>query len=112
MRKAKLLIPSLLASLLPLEFALADADGERAVLARISHEFRAIEPLVDEANSQADPDARIKFNYDWLREDLNRIRLGIEAHIDARSTRFSSCKYSIKFCCDRFIHPARTKIKN
>lgn len=83
MRTAKLLFPSLLATLFPLEFALADADGERAMLARISHELVAIEPLIKKAHSQANPDARIKFNYEWLREDLNQIRLGIEAHVDA-----------------------------
>ena len=31
----------------------------------------------------ADPDARIHFRYDWLRQDLERIRRGIQAHIDA-----------------------------
>ena len=83
MRKVQLLIPVLLAGLIPFEFSLADADGERAMLARISHELVAIEPLIEKARSQADPDARIKFNYDWLRQDLNRVRLGLEAHIDA-----------------------------
>ncbi len=83
MRTAKLIFPSLLATLFPLEFALADADGERAMLARISHELVAIEPLIEKAHSQADLDARIKFKYDRLGQDLNQIRLGIEAHIDA-----------------------------
>ncbi len=83
MRKAPLLIPGLLAGLIPIEFSLADTDGERAMLARITHELVAIEPLIEKARSQADPDARIKFNYDWLRQDLKQVRLGIEAHIDA-----------------------------
>ena len=87
MRKARLLIPGLLAGLIPIEFALADADGERAMLARIAHELVALEPLIEKARSQADPDGRIKFNYDWLRQDLNRVRLGIEAHIDAPRTQ-------------------------
>ena len=87
MRKARLLIPGLLAGLIPIEFALADADGERAMLARITHELVTIEPLIEKARSQADPDARIKFNYDWLRQDLNQVRLGLEAHIDAPRTQ-------------------------
>lgn len=83
MRKARLLIPALLAGLIPIEFAFADADGERAMLARLAHELVALEPLIEKARSQANPDARIKFNYDWLRQDLNQVRLGIEAQIDA-----------------------------
>ena len=57
-------------------------DGERAALARIVHELQAIEPLITEATSQANPDARIRFQYDWLRQDLHRIRIGIQEHID------------------------------
>ncbi len=72
----------LLGAALPIQFAAADADGERAALARINHELNAIEPLIAEAASQANPDARIRFQYDWLRQDLNRIRLGIQEHID------------------------------
>ena len=64
----------LLGILLPIQFAVADADGERAALARIVHEIQALEPLIVEAASQASPDARIRFQYDWLRQDLTRIR--------------------------------------
>ena len=83
MRMILLLIPGLLGAVLPVQFAIADADGERAALARISHEIEAIEPLITEAASQANPDARIRFQYDWLRQDLERIRQGIQAHLDA-----------------------------
>ena len=86
MRKAQLLVTGLLVGLIPFRSALADADGERAILARISHELVAIEPLIEKARSQADPDTRIKFNYDWLRQDLNQVRVAIEAHIDAPRT--------------------------
>ena len=77
------LVSGLLALALPVQFAVADADGERAALARITHELQSIEPLLVEAASQANPDARIRFQYDWLRRDLERIRRGIQAHIDA-----------------------------
>ena len=83
MRITQLLVLSLLATSLPVQFAVADADGERAALARITHELQAIEPLITEAASQANSDARIRFQYDWLRQDLNRIHLGIQLHIDA-----------------------------
>jgi RAQPRD family integrative conjugative element protein len=83
MRIIQLLIIGLLATSLPVQFALADADGEQAALARIDHELQAIEPLITEAAMHANPDARIRFQYDWLRQDLDRIHRGIEAHIDA-----------------------------
>ena len=82
MRVIRLLVTGLLGTTLPFQFAIADTDGEREMLARIDHELQAISPLVDQAASQANPDARIRFQYDWLRQDLNQIRLGIQDHID------------------------------
>ena len=69
--------------LAPFPAAMADADAEREILALISHELAALGPLLNQAESQADPDARIRFRYDWRRQDLARIRLGIEEHINA-----------------------------
>jgi RAQPRD family integrative conjugative element protein len=83
MRITHLLASGLLSAVLPVHFVIADADGEQAALAQIQHELQAIEPLIAEAVAQANPDARIRFQYDWLRQDLNRIRRGIQAHIDA-----------------------------
>lgn len=76
MRIIPLLVSGLLTAALPVQFAVADADGERAALARITHELEAIEPLITEAAAQANPDARIQFQYDWLRQDLDRIHQG------------------------------------
>ncbi len=61
----------------------ADADAERESLARIIHELEVLEPLLAEAKTAADPDARIRFRYDWLKKDLERIRQGIQEHIGA-----------------------------
>ena len=83
MRITQLLVTGLLTAVLLVQFAIADADGERAALARIIHELQAIDPLIKEASSQANPDARVQFQYEWLRQDLDRIRLGIQEHIDA-----------------------------
>jgi len=83
MRITQLLVSGLLATAVPVPFAAADADGERAALARIDHELQAIEPLITEASSQANPDARIRFQYDWLRQDIDRVRRGIDEHINA-----------------------------
>ena len=68
------------------QLAHADADAERASLARIIHELEVLEPLLAEAKAAADPDARIQFRYDWLHKDLERIRHGIQEHIDAPRT--------------------------
>ncbi len=82
MRITQLLFFGLLGMALPVQFAVADADGERAALARIINELQAIEPMITKAESQANPDARIRFQYVWLRQDLDRVRLGIQEHID------------------------------
>ncbi len=82
MQITQVLILGLIGTALPIQFAFADADGERAALARIIHELQAIQPLITEAASQANPDARIRFQYDWLGQDLHRIHLGIQEHID------------------------------
>lgn len=83
MRAIHLLILALIGLSWPIHFAFADADAERAALARVFHELDALEPLIREAESQANPDARIRFRYDWLRQDLSRLRQGITEHIDA-----------------------------
>ena len=82
MRIAYLLILGLIVFNLHIQFAVADADGEGEALARVAHELEALEPLIREAESQASPDVRIRFRYDWLRQDLSRIQLGIQEHID------------------------------
>ena len=64
-------------------FVFADADAEREALARIIHEIELVKPLLAEAKAAADPDARIHFRYDWLKKDLERVRHGIQEHIDA-----------------------------
>ena len=66
--------------------AQADADTEREVLAHLLHELSLFETLVGRAELAADPDARIRFRYDWLRQDLERVRQGIREHIDISHT--------------------------
>ena len=67
--------------------AQADADGERVALAKLIHELEALEPLIVQARSQADSDARVQFQYDWLMLDIDRIRLGIREHLVAPRTQ-------------------------
>lgn len=61
----------------------ADPDAEHEALARLAHEIDALAPLIEEAASQASPDTRLRFRYDWLRQDLERVQSGIREHLDA-----------------------------
>jgi len=61
----------------------ADAHSEREALARVVNELDALKPLIDAAEAEANPDARVRFRYDWLRADLRQIESGIQDHIDA-----------------------------
>jgi len=82
----QLFVAALLGGLLIAKPAIADSDAEHAVLARVAHELETLDGVIRSAESQADPDARIRFRYDWLREDLERVRQGIQNHIDAPRT--------------------------
>ncbi len=82
MRTIHTLTIGILSALIPIYSAFADADGEREVLARINHELQTIIPLINQAVSQANPDARIQFQYDWLKQDIDQIRRGIQEHIN------------------------------
>lgn len=61
----------------------ADAEGEREALARLVHELEALRPMIKAAEAQAPSEARVRFQYDWLRADLRRVAQGIQDHIDA-----------------------------
>ena len=79
----QLLIAGTIVAIFATSSVLADADAEREALARVIHELETIEPLIRSAESQTNPDARIRFRYDWLRQDLARVRAGVQEHIDA-----------------------------
>jgi RAQPRD family integrative conjugative element protein len=79
------LLPLLLGGGLALP-AGADADGERAALVRLIEELDALDPAVAAAERQADPAARTRFAYDWLRADLARLRQGIREHAERPRT--------------------------
>jgi len=63
--------------------ALADTGAEREALAKIIHELNVLEPLIKQAEANAEEDVRIRFRYDWLRLDLKQIKDGIQSHIDS-----------------------------
>lgn len=59
----------------------ADIDGEREALARLLHELALLQRLVDQAEASAESGDALRFRYDWLRQDLARVRLGINDHL-------------------------------
>lgn len=57
--------------------SMADTASENAGLARIIPILDSLNPLIHAAEVQAEPKARVKFRYDWLRQDLAKIRAGL-----------------------------------
>ena len=82
--KRHLWLPSfLIIGLVVTPSAFADADAEREALAKVIHELNALDSLIKRAAANAEQDSRIRFRYDWLRQDLKQIKDGIQSHIDS-----------------------------
>jgi RAQPRD family integrative conjugative element protein len=63
----------------------ADTDLENTDLARIVNVLNSLNPLIDEAERQQDKNARVIFQYDALRSDLNKIKVGIAQKLQTTS---------------------------
>ena len=61
-------------------------EGELEPLARLAYALLALEPLIKNAELEANVDTRIRFQYSWLRQDLIRMRSGIERLVNAPHT--------------------------
>lgn len=82
--KRHLWLPSfLIIGLVVTPAAFADADAEREALAKVIHELNALDSLIKRAEANAEQDSRIRFRYDWLRQDLKQIKDGVHSHIDS-----------------------------
>ncbi len=57
------------------------ATTERQALLQIDRHLVELESLIETAEATADPDTRIRFRYDWLRDDIAHLRRGVQAHI-------------------------------
>lgn len=57
------------------------SSSELQLLARLAGAIEELEALIREAETSADPDARIRFDYYQLRTDILSILQGIQAHI-------------------------------
>ena len=55
--------------------------GEYAALLRIDRQLAELTPLIEAAEQAADPDARVRFRFDWLRRDIATIRRGVQAQL-------------------------------
>ena len=59
-----------------------DTQTERSVLSQISQEIEHLSVLIQRAESLAEPNQRLQFQYGWLRRDLDSVRDGIDAYIE------------------------------
>lgn len=77
------LVPILLLSFLFWQDAVADSamSSEQQALLKIDRHLADLESLIDAAEQSADPDARIRFRYDWLRRDIAQVRKGVQVTI-------------------------------
>lgn len=90
-RKTALGIAFFIAAIFTSLIVSADRDAEREALTKLIQEIELLMPLIKRAEGEADPEARIKFQYPWLRQDLNRIKSGIEDHL--RGTTYEPRTY-------------------
>lgn len=59
----------------------SQAAERRALLDVLAH-IEHTESLIRQAQTQQNPDQRIKFRYDWLRDDLHKVGRGIRDHLN------------------------------
>ncbi len=79
-----MLVSILTISIFLFGFAFAGVEQESIDLARISNILDAVYPLIDDAQTQAQKNTRVKFRYDWLREDIQSIQAGIAQKINSK----------------------------
>jgi RAQPRD family integrative conjugative element protein len=60
----------------------ADTAAENTELARMVHILDSLQPIINAAEGQRDPRARVQFQYNWLRKDLTQIKDGIQQKIN------------------------------
>ena len=80
-RAALVSFAALIATLVP-PISSADAATERAELVRLLHEIENLEALVARAEASAVSTQRIRFQYSWLRGDLEKVKAGLREYLD------------------------------
>ena len=65
----------------------AQDDTERQYLALLANEITALEEVLHKAELHQNKEARVKFQYDWLRDDFAKMKAGVLAHVNAPRTQ-------------------------
>ena len=60
----------------------ANTDQMNATLARINMILSQVNPLITAAQREQDPNARVKFQFNALRSDINKIQSGLAEQIN------------------------------
>ena len=63
-------------------FSTIVSASENTELARINSILNSVYPLIAKAQKEAAPSSRIKFHYNWLRKDIQKIQAGIAQKIN------------------------------
>ena len=61
----------------------ADEESERIYLMRIDNELAQVQKMVAAASRDAPPARQVNFRYEWLMNDLDIMRRGIQQHLGA-----------------------------
>lgn len=68
------------------ESAIADPAAERAALIQLEHELENLEPVIKQAESETASTQRVRFQYVWLRADLEKVKAGIREYLEVAPT--------------------------
>ena len=63
--------------------AVAEPQGERAELVRLINELDRLDALIAQAEARAVTTQRVRFQYSWLRADLEKVKAGIREYLDS-----------------------------
>ena len=63
--------------------AVAEPQGERADLVRLINELDRLDALIAQAEAGAVTTQRVRFQYPWLRADLEKVKAGIREYLDS-----------------------------
>jgi RAQPRD family integrative conjugative element protein len=74
-----------LSSVLPVAAQDTVTEVERSNLIALARQLEQLHQLADNAQSAADPEARVKFNYEQLHRDIEQMRSAIARHLDRPS---------------------------
>lgn len=78
----KLMLRTIVCSIIVAPFATADSDVEREELHRILDEIRYLEKSLIIARNRVNPNDNTRFNYDALSGDLQKISEGIADYLN------------------------------